>query len=237
MGIENMRTYRHPNVLRAIKNKEIYLDPETHTFWRTEPGINVVSPWVMEHTGNEPCVWCFKVLWGLFGLLPSPALDCYKIVVRPRTIIELMALNKLQVDMGLSCKCGCELREEVNANYGGYFYTRSLDEGLSVKKLVKDHVGKVISPDIPVFLKRGCTEIEHRYGPSDKWQMQPGQEELEKKLESLFDDSFRRSGTQQPQGLKKEIIESWMYFAHSRGDMSYLEFTKGRLLYPSYVTY
>lgn len=241
MGIENMRIHRHPNVIRAIDKGYMFLDTKKHVYTRKSPGINVISPWVGEHPGSEPCIWCGKVLMELFGLLPSPALDCYKIVVRPRTVIELMALQKLQAQGKLSSKCGCEPRPEVGANYGGYFYTRSLEEGLKVKAIVRGIVDKAIDPAVPVFLKRGCSEIERHppkgYGPSDKWELQPGQEIFEKKLREVFDDSFRTSGATQPEDLKREIIESWLYFAHDRADFSYLEFTNGRYLYPQFVTY
>ncbi len=241
MGIENMKIHRHPNVIRAIDNGYMRLDKEKHIYTRNPTGINVISPWVLENPGPEPCIWCGKVLMELFGLLPSPALDCYKIVVRPRTVIELMALQKLQAKGKLSGKCGYESRPEVGANYGGYFYTRSLEEGQKVKEIVRGIVSDAIDPEVPVFLKRGCTELERPipkgYGPSDKWQLQPGQEVFEKKLESIFDDSFRKTGATQPEDLKREIIESWLYFAHDRADFSYLEFTNGKYLYPQFVTY
>ena len=149
-----------------------------------------------------------------------------------------MVLHAIQKDMAVPCKCGIEPRPNIAASYGGYFYNRSFDAGLEMKDRVREIITEKISPDVPVFLKRGCTGIEEDFGPSNKWKMAEGQAELEAKLDKLFDDSFKDPQTApQPDDLAREIFETWLHYAHSVGDMSYLQITKGRYLHTPAVTY
>jgi len=237
-SVEQLRIYHHPNVQRAIKNKEIYVRARDGMFCRPEPEINTNSPWLFESVDIKPCIWCHKVLFSLFALCPSPALDCWKVVVRPRNVLELVALHNIQKKMGVPSKCGIEPRENVAANYGGYFYNRSFEDGLEREAEVSEIVHKEINKDVPVFLKRGCTGIEEMFGRSDKWKMAEGQEALEARLNKCFDESFKEPKTAgHPEDLEREIFEEWLHFAHSRGDMSYLRITKGRYLYPQPIKY
>lgn len=169
----------------------------------------------------------FDILWNYFGRdlgqPPTRCQSCWKVVVRPQTVVQLMQLHGLQVQMAQSdriygCKCGIEVRSNVCALYGGYFYTRSLEEGRETHEYVKDEVNKRIG-DIPVFLKRGCTELELMYGDPDKWHIRKGQKEFEEWILSHFE--FPEKEAPQPEIAQTHIRRHWIDWAASRGDETY----------------
>jgi hypothetical protein len=100
-------------------------------------------------------------------------------VVKPRTLDELIELERVMLELGYPGKCGCETRTYVQGLYGGYFYNRGLEEGIARCEEVRNRV----DPEIPVYLKRGCTEFEINHGPSDKWEVTDAQREIEGEID------------------------------------------------------
>ena len=127
-------------------------------------------PWI--YTRSHPelnCTFWHEVMFGAIGIFPPGCMNCWKVVVRPRTIKELIYLLEVQDELTTRyCKCGIEVRGYVPALYGGYFYNQSQEEGLECLEDVRKLVAENISPDIPVVLKRYCTEFELKFGPSDE---------------------------------------------------------------------
>lgn len=168
---------------------------------------------------------------------PLGCQECFKVVVRPQTLEQLFALEQLQKRLDRPSKCGIEMRPSVFGNYGGYFYNRGVNEGLECWRLVKAAVAEdpLLGPTIPVILKRGCTEIEHGVGPSDKWGITPEQVELEQRLHELFVNDI--PAIQQRDHFKQDVRQRWIEFAYDRGDVTAAKFNEGKPLYPDYVTY
>lgn len=164
--------------------------------------------------------------------VPSYCQECWKVVVRPRTLKELFKLEELQEKCDMPCKCGIEERISVSGLYGGYFYSRSLEEGLEcygkVKKLMDLNFD-----GIKVFLKRGCTEYEVGHGDSKKWMVTDTQKEGE---QFIFDNIVPYPPLPPLDEKKLERIHKrWIVFAYTAGDSTYLEFSKPLL--PEYRTY
>jgi hypothetical protein len=155
-------------------------------------------------------------------------------VVRPTTLKELFQLHDIQVELDRPSKCGIEKRYTVHALYGGYFYNNSLEEGLKCKKDIEALLHDKIGPHVKVFLKRACTEFEHKFGDSTKWEITEDQVKLERRLEDLFIDAAQKNtqGTE----LKKHVMANWVRFAYAQGDPTAKEFMS-KPLYPPYVTY
>jgi hypothetical protein len=178
--------------------------------------------------------------------VPSGCQECFKVVVKPRTLKELFALEALQIKLDAPAKCGIEERPRVPANYGGYFYTRGIAEGLArleqVRGAVKnftatgpDGIELKFEPKLPVFLKRGCTEMEDEAGPSDKWQVTDAQRYLESDIYKwVAIDNVRHKPVEL---VVNHTHVKWIKFAWSRGDMTAKEFNGGQPLYPEYMTY
>jgi len=181
------------------------------------------------------------------GFVPMNCQNCFKVVVKPQTLKQLFALLDLQIRLDLPAKCGVEDRKTVFGSYGGYFYNVGFENGIECYMKVRDSIKEdehlrdlleeVDDNGVPkrVILKRGCTEMEHALGRSDKWQVTEEQIELEK----LVNNTFVRqpSSRLQPDIIIQNVHQKWIEFAWDRGDPTVLEFTDGYLLYPPYMTY
>lgn len=183
--------------------------------------------------------WATIMRLPIFGIgqsfVPIRCMNCWKVVAKPRTLKELYLILDIQKEMDMYSKCGIEERLYTAGHYGAYWYSTTKEAGLECYKEVRDRVN-IISPYIPVILKRGCTEYEFGMnGPSDKWKMFDGQVKFEEYIKSKIELMVANEG--QSLFLKKMVMENWNAFAHSRGDLSYTEFNEGQLLYPQYVTY
>jgi hypothetical protein len=170
--------------------------------------------------------------------LPSGCQQCFKVVVRPPTLRALLALVELQKRLGRPGKCGVEQRLYVFGHYGGYFYTRGLEQGKRRYKEVRAAVDAdpELGPDVKIILKRACTELEEIAGPSDKWEVFEDQMELESLIYESFNiDNVTRS--QSELGLRY-VMARWIEHAYSWGDETALEYIDpARPIYPPLVTY
>lgn len=207
------------------------------------PNMGVMAidaPWVYVKSDTSlRCDIYHRVLFNVVGMIPSRCRECYKVVVRPRTVVELFDLYEIQREMGVPCKCGVERRMTTKDLYGGYFYCRGLDEGLERYKEIRGLVDEQLSPETGVILKRYCTEFEvgpKAHGPSDQL---PEMTDEEKWLEQYIIDHFPSVGygTKQPDYLTASVMMEWIHHAHRYGDKSYTELTDGSPLFESVVTY
>ncbi len=200
------------------------------------------SPWVFTNYHHElKCEFWNDILYKRFKIIPMGCLSCYKIVVKPRTLEELFKLREIQVELGHYAKCGIEVRAYTFGNYGGYFYTRSLEEGRKRYAEVRAAVDAGISSDVKVYLKRGCTEYEFPVdkggkGPSDKWEPAPDQANFESYIADKFvHDSFL---AMPPEYININIYRRWIRHAYDRGDETYALYVEDdRPLYEPPVLY
>ena len=199
------------------------------------------GPWI--HTMHHPeadCNLWHKIMFNHFNFVPSGCMSCWKVVVRPRWLEDLFKLLELQIEIGKPSKCGTELRPTVFGVYGGYFYQRSKEEGQEryeqvVRGCEKYKINFLIGKDGPVkpLLKRGCTEMEHGIGPSDKWKQTPEQ----KMLEEILTKHVESNKFPQPKVNRVHIVSQWIKQAYSVGDPTVWQFNDNQPFYPSYVTY
>jgi hypothetical protein len=230
--------------VKKILDRGYIVRPEDGMIVPRQMAIAHDAPWV--YTKSDPLCRCelyHKVFYNILDHIHSRCRGCWKVVVRPRTLVELFDLYELQKEMDVFCKCGIELRKTVNGNYGGYFYCKSKEEGLrryeEVKNLIiTDNIG----PDIPIILKRYCTEFEiggegiKGHGPSNQTPYcTPEELEMEAYIEAHFPNMH--PGTISPKHQIATTLRSWIHHAYSIGDQTYLEFTNGERLFPTTVTY
>jgi hypothetical protein len=149
------------------------------------------SPWrFFSHDPRMDCTYLHQVVFkgtqkikGL-NFVPSACQDCYKVVIPPPTYNDLKNVERFLDGYcypGRTGKCGVEKRLTTKGLYGAYVYCRGLDEGL--KRFAK------IATEIklPMYLKRGCTEMETACGPSDKWEVTDRQLDIEKALDAKIE--------------------------------------------------
>jgi len=220
------------------------LRPEDAKFVPRLPGVSWNAPWVyIQHDPTIRCELYHRVFFNILGHIHSRCRECWKVVVRPQTVVQLFDLYEFQREMGVPCKCGMELRSTVCGLYGGYFYTRSQEEGLERCAEVRRLVDERLSPDVPVILKRYCTEYElggnggpAGQGPSDKTPPCTVEElEYERYVETHFPPVG--GGHVASDHLNAAVMARWIHHAFEHGDMTYLQLTGGTPLVPEYVTY
>jgi hypothetical protein len=200
------------------------------------------SPWCYVNNDLERrCQWR-QDIEACFGFIPRQCMACWKVVVVPRTLKELLILHKVQKvmvskDPHCWCKCGVEIRPDVERNYGGYFYTNSKEEGLRRLREVRKLVHANIAPDVPVFLKRSCTEFERKYGDSDQWDQKRAvnADQIEQQIKEH--STIEHEGTDQNMLVENHVVAGWIKFAAERGDPTVRELNNGKPLYPDYVKY
>jgi len=189
------------------------------------------SPWIHQRIAPNRNCGLYHIYYNHFGFIHSRCQECWKVVVRPRTLSELDKLRQIQKKLDTPSKCGIEKRDTVCGLYGGYFYNDSLEKGRDCYKLVR----ATISPEITVLLKRGCTEFEIGGEPSDLWEVTEDQKELEEYLNDWVVSNVEK--LPQPDHLKDTVFRSWIHWAYQHGDMTYLDYTDGKPLFPPYKTY
>jgi hypothetical protein len=194
----------------------------------------------------------FDILFGK-TMVPSGCQSCWKVVIEPRTLEELVATYFLQQNLGRPSKCGTETeRENTSKLYGGYWYNHSLEEGQECYEAVVKAITEIEAfqrvvlgcpikvrfnkdPLPPIILKRGCTEFEQHVGPSDKWQVSEEQAEKEEIYNGIFVDE--RIHPAQPDHVLAHVLKGWIHNAYKVGDESYKLFTNGNELFAQLVTY
>lgn len=167
------------------------------------------------------------------SFIPTYCIECWKVVARPRTLKEMYQVIDAQKKLPWLSKSGIEVRPIVFGNYGSYWYTRSKEEGLQCYRDIRAAMDE-ISSEIPVLLKRSCTEYEIGHGPSNEWEMPEGQVECEDYLKSKVEVV---NVLEHSEKSKAKVRENWTKFAYERGDITYLEFNDGKPMYPPYITY
>jgi hypothetical protein len=214
------------------------LDEHDGRFVHVNSATGHSAPWVyVKNVEGLRCDILKGVFFDVLGHIPLQCRNCYKVVVRPRTVVELFDLYELQKIMEVPCMCGREMRPEVNGLWGGYFYCRGLEEGLQRKDEVRALIDKWISPEIPVFLKRYCTEYEINGPPSNETPHDITEEEQEMEDRVYFLFPSRTSYTNNPEWVYLKVMREWIEYAHAHGDNSYLELNGGESLVKQYVTY
>ena len=193
------------------------------------------TPWI--HVKRSPNRHCglYHIYHERLGFIHSTCQECWKVVVRPRTLVELHKLLNLEKALELPSKCGIEKRDTVCGHYGGYFYNDSLKEGRECYKRIRLNVDLNLDPEVKVILKRGCTEFELAQGPSDKWEVSEEQKQMEYLLSDLVESS--EDLRPQPEHLKDSVFRSWIHWAYANGDLTYLEYTNNHPLFKPPVTY
>jgi hypothetical protein len=184
----------------------------------------------------------FKV-FDNFKIIPENCFGCYKVYVEPRTVVELIKLllvfDSLKIPNDNVRKCMVEVRPGISGAYKGYLYCRGLEEGEILKKSVAAIVSEKISSEIPVSIKRGCSEFSMAYPsygyikdgstPPMSYKKQWREKEIytDEHLVTyqypLFYDTYNHSGLTL---LDAFVFHVWVGYAAAIGDLSYLTLSK-----------
>ncbi|MEJ2411052.1 MAG: hypothetical protein P8Y48_17560 [Novosphingobium sp.] len=169
------------------------------------------------------------------SLVPFGCRNCYKVKVEASCVAELTAIREIAPAMPCPSKCACTLNYPYSVGvWSAFFYVDGLamafDVHRQLKAAIADHP-RLTNAALDVTIKRGCTLYEARLGPSDRWVIDETLEPLEQRLYSLFEPPQEREGD------KLATFKGWLVSAHSIGDESYLELTRGKPIRPPTVDY
>lgn len=220
------------------------------------PAIARDTPWI--HVRPAPgfnCGLWHQVTFNFVSMqqppgqqfVPRHCQNCWKVVVKPRTLQQLFNLLEIEKALDRPSKCGIELRDSVHGLYGGYFYNKGRDAGIECYHAVYDALAanEVMAPLLEeldadgrttrLILKRACTEFEHAIGPSSEWKITPEQEAIEDLIDRwVVSDNMEHH---QPENLIWNIKRRWIEWAWKNGDPTYSRYTGGAPLYPPYEVY
>lgn len=227
--------YRVTQAGKLIRNDKV---KDEHG--QEEGSTTINAPWIYVNPSPDiHCSW-WTDMRDMGKFIPTKCMNCYKVVVRPRTLQELMQLYQMQLKMvekdpECYCKCGIETRPYVFGNYGGYFYNRGLKQGLEKYKQVRENVNKEISPDVPVTLKRYCTEFERDFGPSPFYK----QPEDAKRFEALIEKHaiIDKIKVDNSDPMIVRMMRRWIQHAWSVGDETVFLYTDGKKMGVDCCTY
>ena len=224
------------DILEPLFSEGWYIDMKTAKV-SCSPAISCDAPWI--YVNPSPDIHCaFNMnLFNVARFAPRGCRKCFKVVIRPNTVAQLIGLYELMstefINLGLACKCGVEERVYVHGNYGGYQYNQGLDAGEKSYKTVRRLIDQHLGPDVGVILKRGCTEMELALGPTKQYVVPDWADELEDKIMGVVELPERRAST--PKFIADHTIRKWLEFAWDRGDKTCLEFSDGVPIFPNKI--
>jgi len=194
------------------------------------------SIWVDQHPGG-----CRRhlAIFDEFNIIPKYCFSCYKVIVTPRTVLELFKLMMVFEAMRLpndnTRKCIVECREKISGTYKGFVYCRSIKEGEELVDTVRQIISDEISNEIPVTLKRGCSEYglvypefpvvaqgSNRMEYIEAWREQEriADDKLQINTKSYKYDTYNRADYTLQDVL---TMLYWLRYAATIGDTSYLK--------------
>jgi len=189
---------------------------------------------------HRDCTKWATIYHDYYKILSPPCKDCWKVVMAPQTILELIEIQKLQDKLSWPSKAGPEQRD-YTSGLGGYraFWYCPFGTGLEggrkhfkrVQKALEDWFGiEKIAEYLKaglLYLKRGCTELERDFGPSDQW------DEIDHTakfnlLETVWEPSAKRLDlTREFSPLVYTNFKRWIEFAIAHGDPSVCQLIGG----------
>jgi hypothetical protein len=191
------------------------------------------------YVDNGPPLGCGFLMYFMFhhayaeAAVPNGCSACYKVKVMPRTLRELVAAWEIGKRIQCRSKWGTDLNNPYSQNiYAGYFYVSGLDAARALFKTVRAAIDADVKfgPDIPMTIKRGCSEYEAAVGPSDRYAFTPEMAELEAYLRTRFRERKAEYHTSM-------VAAHWIETAFRIGDDTYLDFTGGKRLRNKTLTY
>lgn len=200
----------------------------------TENGVIVLhgyhpidDPWLHSgHDVNRDCgMW--QAWFNLYSFVPKECRACWKVVWEGRTFDQLWRMMEVQEEMGkkgMVCKCGREGRY-YSGKVGFYraFWYAPISDGLKggreLYKRVADWLAKEpLLAGESLQLKRGCTEFERTYSPSDIWNELANEYGWDV-LQMICDSSFTTNPNHaQAEIIKTHVKRSWIEWAWQLAD-------------------
>lgn len=224
-------------IRNLISSDVVKIDPGTGLLTASHKAMQYDANWLFcgYTTSLRDCYLWHQIMFRHFGVVPEFCHQrCYKVVVKVRNFMEAMqfygVMNASGCIRGECCnlhgKVGIDERHYSSGHFNAFIYCDGLEQGLEKYQIVRELVDQNM-PDgenIPVILKRSCTEFERQFGPTDNdfWKEMPKEHvKLQRHIEDIFQGEMGSSV--QPDWLKNKIILKFIKWANATGDKSWIE--------------
>lgn len=199
-----------------------------------ERGLLPNQPWIYTRVlTDRRCGKYLQIYFARYRFVPKVCRHCWKVVWTGDRIEQLFKVMELQEEFSCASKCGIEQRAESGklGKYQGFWYApivNGLEGGRSLYRQVVDKLTKekvLMGPEI--ILKRGCTEMEQTWPPSEKWDEYAERYDWDRD-EALCDALFEESSNYAPEPLvmKVHVLKTWIEYAAAHRDPSVGKFCK-----------
>lgn len=218
------------DILEPIRGKyKIEFDENGEPKIFLKPILALDSPWISTMPKPDRLCQLWSQYFNHYGIVPKTCRGCFKVGLEVDTLDRLFKVMDYQRDNQDNAKCGIETRQFVGrlGRYSAFWYC-PIEEGFEGAEAVYKRVTKAF-PTLKAILKRGCTEFELRYNPSDKWDefaQRGAWDAKESLLDQLFsiDPQTIQIEMNTPKMLEVHIIKRWIEWAFEHGDKTYLNF-------------
>lgn len=221
-------------------NGPLYIDPVTKKI-TTKNILIADKPWVNINHHLKPksksCALFKDILFDCFNIHPLYCKEvCWKIVIHPENFHDMVQLLEIFRESGKESKVGIENREYIPYNYGGYIYCYDMADARLVAKNIQAQIERRFAKYVEVKVKRGCTEMEDKFGPSKSWETTPDRmRKYEKYVLSHFDIPIF-DGIY-PDFPDFDTMYNWMMFAWDRGDMTVMMYNEDKPIHDIKIDY
>ena len=175
-----------------------------------------------------------KKIFNEHNVIPNNCFGCYKVIIEPKTVIDLVKLyilfDNIKLENNNIRKCMIELRPNVEGRYKCLVYCSDLNEAETISKKLKILIDDSINNNIVADIKRGCSEFGMSFPQYKDYKSNSMKyDESWKEKEELIDNKF-------PNLLKNKInketisgitlndilvIRNWICFAKLIDDNTY----------------
>ena len=178
-----------------------------------------------------------------YNIIPEFCFSCYKVLIEPQTVVELFKLmlifNDITLPLDNTRKCIVEVRPEIPGTYKGLIYCQDLAQANEIMEFTGKIIRNRISKDIPVSIKRGCSEYVAAFPEfasfGDKSQVKMTYNEEWREYEHKTDRTFFGhithdwSDTHNHKGFTLNdalIMQVWLSYAASKDDLTHLKISR-----------
>ena len=102
-------------------------------------------------------------VFNTFNVIPEYCFGCYKVLIEPKKIIDLIKLyfvfDNINLNKSNLRKCMIEMRPNTPGIYKGFIYCTSLEDANSINSYIAPILKNTIDEKIKITVKRGCSEF------------------------------------------------------------------------------
>jgi len=229
-------------IMPLFERGDLRLDPKD---WKIKfvTGAMAEKPWLFTRFAQDRNCFLWDFYFKNYNFIPRGCRSCWKVTCKMQSIRQLVKMEKLQNEMNLPSKCGYEMESvrwfaRKGGLYSAFWYVKldgGMEEGLRLEKVVKKKVKEVFGEDLGVKLKKGCSEMELKFGDSKSYDeiAEKLQWEGKEKLLDMFFDGEELMTYISDSRLEVErsiirthTLKSLIRFAAANNDRTYLDFVE-----------